>query len=310
MAHEAVFWALRQRVQSPAHGFILALLADAADASGVCWPSIDRLCRLSRAGRATVKRALADFADPTREGGAILEVRERYVEGRQVPNLYRLRLEAGVSLADCAAEEARRRCGKPVDKWGAHGEPPQQNAPETAEGGAHSEPPGGLMVSHQDPPQEPEGATRHPLVIPDSNSAPVDNSERSGDASATPQPPRVLQEGEPPSLPLTPPPPHWRLRPADWTHARDRGRRRYGEQRGGSVGYWMRIERELADVADRRVWLRAVEIALQAVTPPTPAQWRFALHEALSEVGAAGLAAAAERISRVEAVRSAAGVAS
>lgn len=311
MSHEAVFWALRQRVASPAHGFVLALLADAADASGLCWPSIERLCRLSRAGRATVKRALADFADPDRPGGPILEVRSRFQDGRQLPNIYRLRLDAGVPLAECVAEEARRRAAPPVDKGGAHHEPPQQNDPETPEGGAHHEPPGGLTMSHQEPPQEPEGATRLPLVIPVGDAAPVDNSAPNSGRTATPPPRTVQQGGAAPSLPLSPVPLAWQLRRADWDHARERAIRRYGVRQmghGAARRYWAEVERELAPVADRRVWLRAVDVALQAVTPPTLAQWRWALAEVLSDLGPEGLEAAGERLARTREVRRAAGL--
>lgn len=308
MSHEAVFWALRQQVQSPAHGFVLALLADAADASGLCWPSIDRLCRLSRAGRATVKRALADFSDPSRPGGAILEVRQRYHEGRQLPNVYRLRLEAGIPLAECVADEARRRAPPPVDKGGAHHEPPQQIDPETGRGGAHHEPPGGLTMSHQEPPQEPEGATRLPLVIPVANSSPVDNSAPETGDGATPQRPGFGSEASEPTSPDAPVPERWRLRDADWNHARTAAVHRYGLRRGGSAGYWSEVRKALSDEADVRLWQKAVDLAFASPVPPSVAQWRWALGEARTELGDQGLREVGLRLARTREVRQAAGL--
>lgn len=310
MSHEAVFWALRQRVQSPAHGFILALLADAADGSGLCWPSIDRLCRLSRAGRATVKRALADFADPAREGGALLEIRERYADGRQIPNLYRLRLEGGVPLADCVAEESKRRARPPVDKGGAHGEPPQQIDPEIAEGGAHGEPPGGLMVSHQEPPQEPREPTRVPLVVTATDSSPVDNSAPAGDEPATTDGEGFGNQGAAPAPSDAPIPERWRLREADWRHARTAAIRRYGATRGGDRRYWRELREQLGADADLRVWAKAVDLVLGSPVLPSVAQWRWSLSEARAALGPAGVAAVGERIERVRAALESARVAS
>lgn len=57
MSFQAMAWAVGQRI--PTHEkFTLIMLANYADASGLCWPAIETLCRDTGLSRPTVKRAL------------------------------------------------------------------------------------------------------------------------------------------------------------------------------------------------------------------------------------------------------------
>jgi DNA-binding transcriptional ArsR family regulator len=63
LSNEFIALALRSDVASTVQIAVLLVLADAANADGVCWPSVDHLAEASRAGRSTVLRVLAEFEE-------------------------------------------------------------------------------------------------------------------------------------------------------------------------------------------------------------------------------------------------------
>jgi hypothetical protein len=62
MSFQAMAWAVSQQI--PTHEkFTLIMLANYADASGKCWPSIETLCRDTSLSRPSIKRALRNLVE-------------------------------------------------------------------------------------------------------------------------------------------------------------------------------------------------------------------------------------------------------
>ncbi|MFM2438695.1 MAG: Helix-turn-helix domain [Actinomycetota bacterium] len=112
-------------------------LADHADATGKCWPSVDRLVRWSGLSRASIKRALAALE----VNGLILRFKRTGAKGHR-SSLFRL-----TAPVDNPVENLWTTCGDSSTR-----------GLTVSQGGAHCEPPiGGLTVSPRTIPIELRG---------------------------------------------------------------------------------------------------------------------------------------------------------
>jgi len=182
MSHEAFAWALRQDVP-PGERFVLAVLADRSNHDGVCWPSLANVARLTGHSLRTVRRLMASLQDR-----GLVESQPRVAaNGRTTTNVYLLRLDHGVRLADVFSEgvaalsDAVQSVDNPVD-----------NKPELSTGvtpcqggGVMVSPSEGVMVSPLDPPLCPR-----PVEHQESSSTAgaVDNECRALPGAATDSP--------------------------------------------------------------------------------------------------------------------------
>ena len=81
-------WALRQGLK-PIPGFVLSVLADAANEKNTCWPRIATLAARVGVSTRTVQRALKLLIEHE-----LIAIEQRYrSDGSCSSNLYRLRLE-------------------------------------------------------------------------------------------------------------------------------------------------------------------------------------------------------------------------
>jgi hypothetical protein len=101
MSVKALTWAFEQPI-SATEKVVLLALADHANESGLCWPSIAVLVQRAHVGERTVQRALQSLED----GGFIARERRQRENGSDTSNLYRLmfdrvsqRVSGGVNLA-------------------------------------------------------------------------------------------------------------------------------------------------------------------------------------------------------------------
>lgn len=143
MANRLVTWAKSQRVGEVAAKAVLLCLADAADADGVCWPSLATLSNYSEVPRRTLQRKLAMLA----AGGWIsIEARVRLSNAGQTSNRYRLLVSEEYvqhSAMSKKAEHARRvEAPKEPQAKMARGAVPSSGAPRHAKAGAPYEPSG------------------------------------------------------------------------------------------------------------------------------------------------------------------------
>jgi hypothetical protein len=127
---------LRQDLK-PVPKFVLVVLADAANAQGVCWPRISTIARKVGVSSRTVQRAIQLLI--CRE---LITAEQRYrSDGSCSSNLYRLSLEGGDNLSpapDRGDTTPRHASQGPPDTRvipgttiGTIREPPQSRAPET-----------------------------------------------------------------------------------------------------------------------------------------------------------------------------------
>lgn len=88
MSVKALTWAFEQPV-SATEKVVLLALADHADNSGLCWPSIALLMQRAHVGERTVQRAVQSLE----QGGFLVRERRHRENGSDTSNLYRLRLD-------------------------------------------------------------------------------------------------------------------------------------------------------------------------------------------------------------------------
>lgn len=84
MSYKATAWAYDLELPSP-RKFVLVALADFADEEGTCFPSQERLAKMTGLGESTVRRALTDL-----ESEHLLSKQPRFKDGHRTSNRYRL----------------------------------------------------------------------------------------------------------------------------------------------------------------------------------------------------------------------------
>jgi biotin operon repressor len=87
MSFQAMAWAVKQTLPSR-DKFVLIMLANYADESGKCWPSLNRLASDTSTSKSTVQNAIRAL-----EAAGVLAVQARTQDGVSLPNIYHLKLE-------------------------------------------------------------------------------------------------------------------------------------------------------------------------------------------------------------------------
>ncbi|QZY44371.1 helix-turn-helix domain-containing protein [Mycolicibacterium austroafricanum] len=88
MSWKALNWAISIEVSTPIERLILVLLANRADESLSCYPSLGTLVSESRAARSTVLKALSKLE----EAGLVVRVAQYHKSGARRPSHYNLNL--------------------------------------------------------------------------------------------------------------------------------------------------------------------------------------------------------------------------
>ena len=99
MSLAAMLWALRLELD-PRAKVVLFSIADFADPSGYCWPSITAIAKNARLSTRTVMRQTAQME----KAGLLTVTRGRTPDGKQEVNTYRLKIEPGDKLSHGAVQ--------------------------------------------------------------------------------------------------------------------------------------------------------------------------------------------------------------
>lgn len=108
-------WAVKQRLVARDKLVLLMLANYASNERGDCYPSIDLLCEECGMTRNTIRTALASL-----EEAGLIEVRQRSVEGVNLSNVYRVRIDGvGQNLTQGGGSNSGRGVGQNLTGGGS-----------------------------------------------------------------------------------------------------------------------------------------------------------------------------------------------
>lgn len=88
MSFQAMTWAVKAELPAK-EKFVLIMMANYADASGKCWPSLGTLAKETGLSKSTVQRAIQSLV---KQG--LVKIESRTYRGRTISNVYKVRAKS------------------------------------------------------------------------------------------------------------------------------------------------------------------------------------------------------------------------